>query len=313
MVTGPRFRFEAAAIHRRCHVNILSRIGWILWALVPVAVVVFHFGPGQELAAREVAVTRLNAALALEQAALEAQADAYAAHLESIQVRRKLFIDPEADLEREELPVQLEEVLAEERLAYDTAAEQWGAAADAYQQVEELLTDTEQSDTARIRWSKARARVRSGAIWDGAGELEQILEDTQGRPDQVDLARAAREELAVAHYFGARLLRLAGEPAKLWRAEAIKSRQHFRFLAETATETGASEASVRSLEDNVERTIELEQMDMSDLEARPLPRESPRGMRGRRPGQGRPGTTQQPPTRPDGRGAGGAGPVGPGW
>jgi hypothetical protein len=155
--------------------------------------------------------------------------------------------------------------------------------------------------------------VRSGAIWDGAADLEQILEDTQDHPDQIALARATREELAVAHYFGARLLRLAGEPAKLWRAEAIKSRQHFRYLAETATEVGSPADAVRSLEDNVERTIELEQMDMSDLEARPLPRESPRGMRGRRPGQGRPGTTQQPPTRRDGRGAGGAGPVGPGW
>lgn len=293
--------------------NVLVRIGWILWALVPVAVVVFHFGPGQELAAREVAVARLNAAIALEQSALEAQADAYAAHLESIQVRRTLFIDPEVDLDREELPLQLGQVLTKERSAYDTAAEQWGAAADAYQQVEELLTDADQVETARIRWSKARARVRSGAIWDGAADLEQILEDMEGHPEQIALSRAAREELAVAHYFGARLLRLAGEPAKLWRSEAIKSRQHFRYLAETASEAGASGTVVRSLEDNVERTIELEQMDMSDLEARPLPRESPRGMRGRRPGQGRPGVTQQPPTRRDGRGAGGAGPVGPGW
>ena len=104
-------------------------------------------------------------------------------------------------------------------------------------------------------------------------------------PRQVDLARAAREELAVAHYFGARLLRLAGEPAKTWRAEALKARQHFRFLAETAAESGASPELVRGLEDNVERTIELEQMDKSDLEGRPLPRESPQGTRGRRPGR----------------------------
>ncbi len=293
--------------------NFMARIGWMLWALVPVAVIVFHFGPGQQLAAREVAVSRLNSAIGLEQAALEAQAEAYSAHLESIQVRRAMFIDPDVDLDSEQLPAELEQVLARERGAYDAAAERWGAAADAYEQVEELLSDVDQVETARIRWSKARARVRSGAIWDGAADLEQILVDMNEEPDQIALSRAAREELAVAHYFGARLLRLAGEPAKLWRAEAIKSRQHFRYLAETATEAGASGQVVRSLEDNVERTIELEQMDMSDLEARPLPRESPRGMRGRRPGQGRPGITQQPPTRRDGRGAGGAGPVGPGW
>ena len=159
--------------------NFMVRIGWMLWALVPVAVVVFHFGPGQHLAAREVAVARLNSAIDLEQSALEAQAEAYSAHLESIQVRRAMFIDPEIDLDPQQLPAELEQVLARERSAYDTAAERWGAAADAYEQVEELLTDVDQVETARIRWSKARARVaircdlgrrcRPGADPDGHG------------------------------------------------------------------------------------------------------------------------------------------------
>ena len=106
---------------------------------------------------------------------------------------------------------------------------------------------------------------------------------------------------------------MAGEPARVWRAEALKARQHFRLLAETAAATGADADVVRGLEDNVERTIDLEQMDKSELEGRAMPRESPRGTRGRRPGQGREGITNRPPTQRDGRGAGGAGPVGPGW
>ncbi len=293
--------------------NVLARLGWTLWALVPVAVIVFHFGPGQDLVSRELAARRLNAAIELEQAAIEAQGLAYQAHLAAIQARRSAFLDGEVDASEEVLPEALAGALAAERAAYEHAGERWSAAADAYEQVEEQLGESEPLDFARIRWSKARARVRSGAIWDGAIDLEEIVETMSDDPDQRALARAAREELAVAHYFGARLLRLAGEPAKTWRAEAIKARQHFRYLAETASESGASMEVVRGLEDNVERTIELEQMDKSDLEGRPLPRESPRAMRGRRPGQGRPGVTQRPPTRPDGRGAGGAGPIGPGW
>ena len=293
--------------------SVLARLGWTLWALVPVAVIVFHFGPGQDLVSRELAARRLNAAIELEQAAIEAQGLAYQAHLAAIQARRSTFLDGDIDATEDALPEALEAALAMERAAYDHAGERWAAAADAYEQVEEQLGDSDPLDFARIRWSKARARVRSGAIWDGAIDLEQIVETMSDDPGQRELARAAREELAVAHYFGARLLRLAGEPARTWRAEAIKARQHFRYLAETASESGASSEVVRGLEDNVERTIELEQMDKSDLEARPLPRESPRAMRGRRPGQGRPGVTQRPPTRPDGRGAGGAGPIGPGW
>ena len=304
--------------------SLLVRLGWTLWALVPVAVIAFHFGPGQELAAREAAARRFNAAAALERVAIDAQANAYQAHLEAIEARRlellesPIPLEPAEPLEGEE-PVEVQpserlaRALSREREAYDRAAEDWSLAADAYEQVEEQLGDSDPVDLARIRWSKARARVRSGAIWDGAVDLEEIVMTMSDDPRQVDLARAAREELAVAHYFGARLLRLAGEPARTWRAEALKARQHFRFLAETAAESGASPDLVRGLEDNVERTIELEQMDKSDLEGRPLPRESPRGTRGRRPGQGRPGVSQRPPTRPDGRGAGGAGPVGPGW
>jgi hypothetical protein len=301
--------------------TLLVRFGWTLWALVPVAIIAFHFGPGQDLAAREAAVRRFNAAVALERLAIDAQAEAYQAHLDAIEARRLELLEapaPLASVEGEE-PVEVEtserlaDALSREREAYDRAADDWALAADAYEQVEEQLGDSDPADLARIRWSKARARVRSGAIWDGAVDLEEIVMTMSDDPRQVDLARAAREELAVAHYFGARLLRLAGEPAKTWRAEALKARQHFRFLAETAADSGASPELVRGLEDNVERTIELEQMDKSDLEGRPLPRESPQGTRGRRPGQGRPGVTQRPPTRPDGRGAGGAGPVGPGW
>jgi hypothetical protein len=301
--------------------NLLVRFGWTLWALVPVAIIAFHFGPGQDLAAREAAVRRFNAAVALERVAIDAQAEAYQTHLDAIEARRLELLEapvPRAPVEGEapfeaEPSERLADALSREREAYDRAADDWALAADAYEQVEEQLGDSDPADLARIRWSKARARVRSGAIWDGAVDLEEIVMTMSDDPRQVDLARAAREELAVAHYFGARLLRLAGEPAKTWRAEALKARQHFRFLAETAAESGASPELVRGLEDNVERTIELEQMDKSDLEGRPLPRESPQGTRGRRPGQGRPGVTQRPPTRPDGRGAGGAGPVGPGW
>ncbi|CAN5846467.1 hypothetical protein BH11PLA1_BH11PLA1_14380 [soil metagenome] len=41
---------------------------WSLWALIPVAVLAYHFGPGQTLLARDSASTLLNKAMAAEQA-----------------------------------------------------------------------------------------------------------------------------------------------------------------------------------------------------------------------------------------------------
>ncbi len=291
--------------------ELLKRLGWSAWALVPVALLAFHFGPGRTLAAREVAASRFREAAALELAAIELQAEAYRAHLETIERRREVFLDDTSEREATDEP--LVAAVDRERLAYEAASDAWAAVADAYAQVEDRLVDDDPGTIDRVRWSKARARVRSGAIWDGVLDLETLLQPRSNAPADRELARAAREELATAHYFGARLLRMAGEPARVWRSEAIKARQHFRLLAETAAAGGADEVAVRGLEDNVERTIDLEQMDKSELEGRALPRESPRATRGRRPGQGREGVSNRPPTRRDGRGAGGAGPIGPGW
>ena len=43
-----------------------QRLGWSAWALIPVALIAFHFGPGRTLAAREVAAARFREATALE-------------------------------------------------------------------------------------------------------------------------------------------------------------------------------------------------------------------------------------------------------
>ncbi|MDE0890294.1 MAG: hypothetical protein OSA40_12650 [Phycisphaerales bacterium] len=296
--------------------GMFRRVGWTFWALVPVAVLAFHFGPGRSLAAREIAATRFREAGVLEREAIEAQGRAYESHLAVIERRRSVFLNQRDEIEGgegDERDAALLSAMEIERVAYEEAADRWAETADAYAQVEERLEDGDARTLDRVRWSKGRALVRSGAIWDGAADLELLIEPRSDEAGDQELARAAREELATAHYFGARLLRLAGEPAAKWRAEVIKARQHFRYLAETASAGEFDRTQVHGLEDNVERTIDLEQMDKSELEGRPLPRESPGAMRGRRPGQGRPGTSQQPPTQRDGRGAGGAGPIGPGW
>ena len=50
------------------------RLAWMVWALVPVVILAYHFGPGQVLMARDVALTRYQEAITLEQTAIDLQA-----------------------------------------------------------------------------------------------------------------------------------------------------------------------------------------------------------------------------------------------
>ncbi|MAD78216.1 MAG: hypothetical protein CMJ51_02465 [Planctomycetaceae bacterium] len=283
-------------------------IGWTIWALIPVLVLAFHFGPGQDLERRDLAVRRHRDAIALELQATGIQAEAHASHLAVIEARRRALLAGVPGGSPE-----IETALERERLAYERAETAWEQVADAYGDVSDLLPE-DADEIPRVRWSKARAQVRSGEIWAGAGELEALLQELDAtQVGQGPLIRATREELAGARYYGARLMRLAGEPAKEWRAESMRARQQYRLLAEQAASDGSAVEVVRGYEDNVERVIDLEQMDRSEIEGRPLPSESPRGVRGGRPGnQGRPGVGR-PGNRPDSRGAGTGRPIGDGW
>ena len=155
--------------------ELMRRLGWSAWALVPVALLAFHFGPGKTLAAREIAATRFREASELERQAIELQAEAYRAHLETIERRREAFLDGD---EVDESPDEDADAIAaddRERIAYEAASTAWASVADAYAQVEERLVDDDPRTIDRIRWSKARALVRSGAIWDGVVDLEPLI------------------------------------------------------------------------------------------------------------------------------------------
>lgn len=290
----------------------LNQVSWTVWALVPVVAVAVHFDAGQQLMARDVAADMLATAQTTQAEALAAQETAYGAHLATIEARAATFM-PDAD---EDTQQRLDDAVEAELAAYETASAKWSATAASFEQVEERLGADDDEVLGEVQWAKARAMVRSGDVWDGANNLEALLDKAQrsDAPGSDALERAAREELAAACYFGARLLRLEGKPASLWRPQALRARQHFRYLAEDAARTGDDADEVRSLEDNVERVINLELMDFSELEGQPLPKQSPRQARGNCQNSGNCSKiSQRPPNRKDGRGAAGAGPIGPGW
>ena len=71
-------------------------------------------------------------------------------------------------------------------------------------------------------------------------------------------------------YYAAWLMRLEGACADEWTLETEQARQHFRLLAEDAQAHGEPAAKHQ---ENLEATIRLARMDLSELKGLPLPKE----------------------------------------
>lgn len=285
-------------------------IGWSVWAVLPVLALAFHFGPGQAYLNRDLATAQLKIANLLEAEAKRLQNDAYVAQFETLAAREQLV-----EQDNETLREETNRLLEAEQKAYALASDAWKLAAERYEQVESLLAEAPEAN--QVRLLRGRALVRAGEVFNGIEELQATLvaareSPASGSAKTSELIDATREELAAAHYYGARLLREEGRSAGVWRNVSETSRQQFRFLAEQSADA-KQEETARSLQRNLERVLDLEQQDRAELVGRPIPKDSPRA---RRPGDGepakRPGNGRRPGDRP-GNGAAGMMEMGDGW
>lgn len=288
-----------------------SRILWSIWALMPVGVMAFHFGPGQQAWVKDQASRSLEQARTQQLKAQAAQDAAFAAHLEGLKARRAAHSDD--GVVDPELAAKAKAATEAETAAYAAAAAQWDSVATSVSAAIDLLQTTSPESVDSLRWARGRALIRAGKIESGIDELEELVDrfDTAGK-GSTTLARDAREDLATGYYYKARLMRLGGAKSEAWREVSSKSRQQFRYLAESAQQSGEDAAVVSSYQNNVELVLNMEQSSINDLQAKPRPKNAPEGNKdGNRPGKGK---TKRPPRRKDDRdGAGGAGDIGPGW
>lgn len=289
---------------------ILSRLGWTVWALVPVALVTYHFGPGQQLWNEDKAARIVARAEHEQDSATALQETAYQAHLRAIAARAAATgtSDPA-------LNAAVRDAEQEEERTASAAKSAWAATAETIQSAKELVGDGDPALRDRLRLAHARASVRAGQIAAGTLELEDLLESaetpqTQGSP----LVLAAREELATAYYYGARLMRMAGKPTDEWRELSGLARQNYRYLSERARATGGDPQSAIDLERNGELVLNLEQSSIEQLLMRPRPKDCPGGnCNGGLPGkQKKKGKGKRPGEQPS-NGAGMNGEIGDGW
>ena len=148
------------------------------------------------------------------------------------------------------------------------ATEQWDEAVQAWADALAATPADQTTQRLQIQLARANARVYTGELPEAMDDMEKLLTEAQATSADKELQREIRSSLASSRYYAAWLMRLEGATTEEWLQQAESSRQHFRLLAEESK--GTTLAS--GFEKNLEATIRLEQMDLSELQGLPLPK-----------------------------------------
>lgn len=190
----------------------------LLWLLLPLPVVVLHFGRGQKW-------------LALDKAhAFVKQAE-----------------------------------IAEQK-------ENWQIADQHYRDAARLVATQDPALRLRLDLAQVRTRFRMGDAMAAIDSAERLLNDPVMGAMPVDFQREARELSGRIHYYAGWVMRLEGASRELWMEEAELARQNFRLLSEQSAADGATGYST-SQQENLESAVQLQRLSMTELMARPLPKE----------------------------------------
>jgi len=156
-----------------------------------------------------------------------------------------------------------------------------------------------------IRLAKAQAQMFSSQLPEAAAELDTLLADLEADPKaDSKVRREAQSTLANAKFYMTWLKRLEGLSEAEWQPDVENARQTYRQLAEDADKSGDLD-SAKTYRENLEGTIRLARMDVSELQGMPIPKPCSNCKSGQCKNKGR-----KPSNNPkkDGRGAG-AGPA----
>jgi hypothetical protein len=190
----------------------------LLWLLLPLPLVVLHFGRGQRW-------------LALD------KAHAYVKQAE----------------------------IAEEK-------EDWQQADQHYRDAAKLAATEDPGLRLRLDLAQVRTRFRMGDAMAANDSAERLLNDPAMSKMPVDFQRESRELSGRIHYYAGWVMRLEGASRELWMEEAELARQNFRLLSEQSAAAGDTEYSA-SQHENLESAVQLQRLSITELMARPLPKE----------------------------------------
>jgi hypothetical protein len=188
-------------------------------------------------------------------------------------------------------------------------AENWNEAINSFDAAIAGLTDEQVALQQQLRLEKAKAQMMDSQLPEARLALESLLtEVTENGDSESKLAKETRLALASAQYYVTWLMRLEGVGREEWEPEVEAARQNYRILSEMAVESGDAGAAEKRRED-LEAAVRLARMDLTELQALPLPSQCKncksgkcRGKKPGKPKEGPPntGATFQKPNEHDG-------------
>ena len=158
-----------------------------------------------------------------------------------------------------------------EQAQHDAANEQWAAAETKYQRALELLPSDRVRDQRRVRIERAKAQMMVKKLPVAHQDMKALVEEMQEDEDaDPGLLNESRQVLANSQYYITWLMRLEGKSKSEWEPEIESARQTFRLLAYEAEKSGDQATAERNQKD-LESSIRLARMDLSELQGLPLP------------------------------------------
>jgi hypothetical protein len=124
----------------------------------------------------------------------------------------------------------------------------------------------------RLDLAQVRTRFRMGEAVASHRFCGTLAERSGHEQMPVDFQRESRELSGRIHYYAGWVMRLEGASRELWMEEAELARQNFRLLAEQSAAQGDKEYSAKQQE-NLESAVQLQRLSLTELMARPLPKE----------------------------------------
>jgi hypothetical protein len=135
------------------------------------------------------------------------------------------------------------------------------------------LPEGRTAEVRQARLAKAKAQLASQQLPAAYDELTMLVDEmSDDEKANSGVLTEARQALAGAQYYLTWLMRLEGESREVWEPEIEASRQTYRLLAEQSDEAGDKKGADGHRQD-LEAAIRLARMDLSDLQALPLPKQ----------------------------------------
>lgn len=150
------------------------------------------------------------------------------------------------------------------RKDYEASIEEYDAAL-------KILPEGHLAEARKIRLEKAKAQMLNKQLPEAHGDLRALVDElTADSTADAMLIAEARSAQANSQYYMTWLMRLEGQGREVWEPEAESARQNYKMLAEDAAKKG-DDSSCQKHREDLEASIRLARMDLSELQGLPLP------------------------------------------